>query len=114
MANHSRTSMPRAIIAATAALAGGLLAYGLGAQPALAAAEGIYRAELASPLAEPRREIVAGQLWRCDGAECGAKADGSRPVLVCKAVARTFGPVAHFATPRGDLPPDDLARCNTR
>lgn len=82
------------------------------ASPAQAMASGSYTASLATPLSQARQEIVDGVLWKCSEDRCAAPAKGSRPVLVCARVAKAFGPVARFATPEGDLSPDDLTRCN--
>lgn len=77
-----------------------------------AATRGGYVASLQTPLAEPRQAIVGGVLWKCAGGQCAAQADGSRPVLVCQRVAKTFGQVARFTTPTGELSNEEISRCN--
>lgn len=72
-----------------------------------------YGAALAMPLPAPRQEIVGGLLWKCAGGQCAAPADGSRPVMVCQRIARTFGTVTRFTSPAGELSGEDLSRCNT-
>lgn len=82
------------------------------AAPAHAAQAGYYRAELASPLAEPRQEVLSGVVWRCEGTSCSGSKGGSRSVIVCGRLASAFGPVASFADPQGELDAEALARCN--
>jgi hypothetical protein len=94
--------LPRALF--TAALAATAL-------PALAAS-GSYAVTLSTPLAEARREIIDGAIWRCEGDRCTAPADGARAQAVCGNVARRIGPVARFASPKGELNAEQLARCN--
>lgn len=72
-----------------------------------------YTAALAAPVAEPRKEIVNGVLWKCAGDRCSAPSDGSRPVLACQRVARTFGAIVSFSGPAGDLSREDVDRCNS-
>ena len=73
---------------------------------------GYYRAELASPLAEPRQEILSGVKWNCEGTTCTGNKSGSRAVIVCGRLAQKVGTVASFADPNGELDADGLARCN--
>jgi len=82
------------------------------ATPAEAAQGGYYRAELASPLAEPRQEVLSGVMWRCEGTSCSGSKGGSRAVIVCGRLAKEFGAVASFADPQGALDEKALARCN--
>jgi hypothetical protein len=84
----------------------------IGHTGAQAAPGGSYTAALTTPLAAPRQDVLSGLLWKCAGAQCAAPADGSRPVLVCQRVARTFGPVSRFTAPAGELSSDELIRCN--
>jgi hypothetical protein len=88
------------------------IALGLAGSSAVLAAPRGNVAALAAPLASPRQEIVSGVLWKCAGEHCAAPTDGSRPLLVCQRVAKTFGPVARFATPTGELSSEELSRCN--
>lgn len=90
-----------------------LTTFGLAAAPAQATSRSDgYSASLATPLTQPRQEIVGGVLWKCAEDRCAAPPAGSRPLLVCERLARTFGPVARFATPAGELSADELTRCN--
>lgn len=89
-----------------------------GTTPALAASTdttaGGWTAQLETPLAAPRQDVVNSVLWKCAGDRCTGPAQGSRPVFVCQKVVRKLGPVARFASPDGELPAADLARCNGR
>jgi hypothetical protein len=98
----------RQILSLISALVLGFAAFGT----AQAAPRGTFVAALATPLAEPRQEIVDGVLWKCAGERCAAPSEGSRPLLVCQRVAKTFGAVARFTTPSGELSSEDLSRCN--
>lgn len=97
------------LVAAKLALVATLASHG----PAQAAARGGSNVvALTNPLEAPRQAIVGGVLWKCAGASCAAPADGSRPILVCQRVAKTFGPIARFTSPAGELSSEDLSRCN--
>jgi hypothetical protein len=103
-------------------LSGALLAFTLSAATLLgpfalapanaAAGTGYYRATLAAPLAEPRKEILSGVVWNCDGAECGGTKSGSRAVIVCGRLAGKLGEVASFSYGRDTLDAGELATCN--
>lgn len=71
-----------------------------------------YRAELAASLEKPRREIVDGVVWHCEGKSCAGSKSGSRPIIVCGRLAQKLGPIARFEHSKGELGPADLARCN--
>ena len=104
--------LPRTLITAALALTGTIASFAITTAPARAAATGAYAAVLATPLAAPRREIVDGAIWRCEGDRCTAPADGARAHTVCMRVARKFGPIASFAAPQGALSAEQLTRCN--
>jgi hypothetical protein len=82
------------------------------AAPARAAEGGaFYRVELAQPAAAGT--VVAGGLaWRCNGSACNAGKSSSRDAIVCAKLVKEVGAVTSFATPKGALEGDDLARCN--
>ena len=93
---------PLALALATAALA----------VPAIAAqGPAHYRAELSAP-AEQARIVAGGLLWLCDGSECRAGKDGSRPLTVCRKLARETSAIVRFSVAGEELPADELARCN--
>jgi len=80
--------------------------------PAMAQPRAGFSATLVTKLDQPRREIINGQVWRCEADRCTAPDDGSRPLIACQRVVETFGQVAGFTGPRGALPAEILARCN--
>lgn len=103
----------RILFAATLAAAATLGSFAVTASPAQAAPHAsVHVASLASPLASPKREIVDGVLWRCEGDRCVGAVDGSRPVRVCGRVANKFGEIARYTSPEGELAAEELARCN--
>lgn len=104
--------LPRTLITAALAIAGTFATFSVTTTPARAATSGAYAAVLVTPLAAPRREIVDGTVWHCEGDRCAAPADGARAQAVCGKVARRFGPVTSFATPQGALSAEQLTRCN--
>jgi len=80
--------------------------------PALAA-DGVshYRAELAAPAVKPQ-VVAGGLLWRCEGTECRAAKDNSRPLTVCRKLAKETAAIVRFTAAGSDLPAEELARCN--
>jgi hypothetical protein len=104
--------LSRTLVAAALALVGTAASFGATTSPAQAA--GAYSAKLAAPLSEVRREMLAGALWKCQGDTCTGTDNGSAPVNNCARVAKTFGKVTSFATPRGELTAEQLERCNAR
>lgn len=101
----------RRLLPAVLAFAGSLTAFAVTAPP-VRAAEGYYMATLATPVASPLRSIEGGIMWSCTGASCAAPRDTSRPAIVCARLAMKHGAVIRFATPKGELDADDLAKCN--
>jgi hypothetical protein len=82
------------------------------AAPALAAdGPAHYRAELSAPAAKPQ-VVAGGLLWRCEGTECRAAKDNSRPLTVCRKLARETAAIVRFSAAGHELPADELARCN--
>jgi hypothetical protein len=82
------------------------------AAPALAAdGPAHYRAELSAPAAKPQ-VVAGGLLWRCEGTECRAAKDNSRPLTVCRKLARETAVIVRFSAAGQELPADELARCN--
>ncbi len=70
-----------------------------------------YSAELAAPAAESR-SIIGGVVWQCAGTTCVAAKASSRPVNLCKRVARELGEITSFTAGETALEADDLASCN--
>ena len=80
--------------------------------PAFAAdGPGHYRAELSAP-AEKAKIVAGGLLWVCEGSQCRAGKDNSRPLTVCRKLARETATVVRFSVAGSELPADELARCN--
>ena len=85
------------------------------AAPGLASAQGAsagYSATLAAPAPAAKKAVINGVVWRCEGDACAAPLDGARPAIACGKMVRAFGAVTRFASPKGDLSAEDLARCN--
>jgi hypothetical protein len=105
------TVTPRGLLAI---IASAVLAIGsaIAVSPAQAAeSASFYRVELAQPAAAST--VVAGGLaWRCSGSACSAGKSTSRDAIVCAKLVKEVGAVTSFATPKGTLEGDDLARCN--
>lgn len=100
-----------ALLASTFALAGAFAS--IVPVPAVAAAgTAYYRAELASPLAEPRREILNGVIWSCSDNSCTGTKGGSRAELECARLAQKVGHISAFAKGDAALDESALARCN--
>jgi hypothetical protein len=70
-----------------------------------------YRAELAAP-SGAERIVAGGMLWLCDGTSCVAGKDNSRPLIVCKRLAKETEAIARFTVAGEDLAAEDLERCN--
>lgn len=80
--------------------------------PAFAATSGpYYVAELAAP-ASDARTVAGGVAWFCEGTTCKAAKGTSRPLRICRGLAREFGEVTSFTTNGDVLAEDKLAQCN--
>ena len=83
------------------------------AAPALARDSGpYYRAELATP-ASKSQVVAGGVLWHCQENQCVAGKDNSRPLIVCRRLARETAQVVRFTAAGEEIPAEDLARCNS-
>lgn len=102
----------RPLFPAMLALTAAASAFVATAAPLRAATAGSYSATLATPLPAPKKVIVSGVLWSCAGDVCQAPRDGSQPVMACARLVMKLGPVTRFAVARGELPGEELARCN--
>lgn len=111
IALHS--SATRGLLAAGLALVGTFASFAATTTPAQAQNGGrSYSATLTAKLDAPRREVINGVIWNCREDTCTGLVDGARPLHTCKKVAKEFGAVSKFATPKGELSADDLQRCN--
>lgn len=113
---HTATHQPlsRILLAAGLAVVGTIASFTVTAAPAHAQAPQArgYSATLATPLEAPARKVVNDVVWNCTGTSCSGPVDGSSPKNSCARVVKTFGQVTRFATPKGELSAEDLARCN--
>lgn len=109
----NRSGAMRQLVPAILALVGTAASFAITAAPVRASAAGpFYSATLSRPMDGAQKLIQKGVLWTCEGANCSAPRDTSRPTIVCARLVQKVGPVARFATPKGDLEAEDLARCN--
>ncbi len=79
--------------------------------PAMAGNAPYYTAELAVP-ADDNRAIASGVAWACKGNSCVAKKGNSRPLRICRGLAREFGEIVSFTSDGQPLADDKLAKCN--
>jgi hypothetical protein len=108
----NRDATWRKLLPAALALVGSTVSFALTSAPVHAANGQFYAATLSRPMDGAQKIIQKGVLWKCEGANCSAPRDTSRPVMVCARLVQKVGPVTRFATPQGELAPEDLARCN--
>lgn len=88
------------------------LTFGVATAPVSAKSSGpYYIAELAEP-AKDNRAVARGVAWRCAGTTCRAGKGTSRPINICRGLAREFGEVKSFTTRGKLLAEDKLAKCN--
>ncbi len=104
--------LTRTLFTAGLALVGTVLSFSATATPAFAGTAPGYKATLSSAIEAPAKKIVNGAMWKCEGASCAGKEDGSRPLTTCVKVVKAFGPVSEFVTPKGEFSADELQRCN--
>jgi hypothetical protein len=108
-----RNSALRQLLPAVLALVGTAGSFALTASPVRAAEENAYYSvTLATPIAAPTKMMQGDVLWNCAGAECSAARDTARPAIVCAKLAAKVGQISRFATPKGELAAEDMARCN--
>lgn len=80
--------------------------------PGYAASSGpYYIAELAAP-ASDARTVAGGVAWFCEGTTCKAAKGSSRPLRICRGLAREFGEVTSFTSKGEALADEKLAQCN--
>jgi hypothetical protein len=114
MTTATHHPLTRTLLAALLAVVGTITSFAATTSPAAAQAsqQRGYSATLATPLEAPARKVVNGVAWNCTGAACAGPIDGSSPKNSCARVARSFGQLTRFATPKGEFSAEDLARCN--
>lgn len=106
-------SVRRSAVAAVLAMSYTALTFGatLAPAPANAAEMVYYRAELAAPVTEDRT-IAGGIAWLCKETTCIAAKGTSRPLRICRELAKELGPVASFTAKGEALEEDKLDACN--
>lgn len=114
MTNAFQRAFPRTLVAASLAVAATIATFGMTTSQAHAQAPAAkaYTASLATALDTPQREVINGVLWNCAGDSCKGPVDGGRAGKTCASVAKKFGPLTRFATPKGELTAEELQRCN--
>ena len=68
-------------------------------------------AELAAP-ASDSRAVAGGVAWFCEGTTCKGTKGNSRPLRICRGLAREFGEITSFTAKGEALAEDKLAECN--
>ena len=109
-----RNSAIRQLLPAVLALVGTAATFAVTATPVRAAdSNAYYSVTLAAPVAKPAKLMLGDVLWNCAGDTCSAGQDAARPAVVCTKLAAKVGTISKFATPKGELAAEDMARCNT-
>ena len=75
------------------------------------AAAPYYTATLASPASDDRA-VAGGVAWACQDTTCVAAKGTSRPMRICRGLAREFGEITAFTAKGKALSEDKLAKCN--
>ncbi|MCZ8018263.1 hypothetical protein [Novosphingobium sp.] len=113
MLTATANPLSRTLLAAGLALVGTVTSFAATTNTAHAqSAARVYTATLATAVEAPARKVVNGVQWSCTGTECTGRVDGAAPINTCARVAKAFGQVTKFATPKGEFDADKLARCN--
>ena len=108
----SPTRTSRFGIFAAAILYSGLTIGAATAPVAAEAKEGpYYTVELAAPTAETRA-IAGGVAWACKDDKCVANKASTRPINVCRDLARDLGEIKSFTAKGKKLEAAKLAKCN--
>ena len=79
--------------------------------PAVASEGPYYTATLAAP-ADDNRAVAAGVAWACKDTTCVANKGPSRPMRICRGLAREFGEIKSFTANGKELAEEKLAKCN--
>ena len=103
----SLNAASRFSLAATAALALGATIAPMTSQ----AAAPYYTATLAEAASDDRA-VAGGVAWACKDNMCVAAKGTSRPVRICRGLAREFGEITSFTTKGEELDEKSLAKCN--
>ncbi len=108
-------SLPRAgrlsVFALALAYTGATFGVMTAPAPAIANSGAYYTATLAAP-ADDNRAVATGVAWSCQGTTCVANKGTSRPMRICRGLAREFGEIVSFTAKGEELAEDKLAKCN--
>ncbi|MBV7258237.1 CC_3452 family protein [Erythrobacter crassostreae] len=80
--------------------------------PLAAAKTGPYYSATFSAPVDDNRAVAGGVAWACKDTKCVANKGTSRPVNVCRGIAREFGEVTSFTARGKELDEKKLAKCN--
>jgi len=110
--NISLPSSHRMAVLASALMYAGLAFGGAtSAAPVAAQSSAYYTATLAMP-AQEDRAVAGGIAWVCRDTTCVANKGNSRPLRICRSLAREFGEITGFVADGEALEGEKLARCN--
>ncbi|MBV7265950.1 CC_3452 family protein [Erythrobacter ani] len=89
------------------------LTFGVAVAPAPVAAQSgaYYTAQLAQPV-ESNRAVAGGVAWACKDTTCIANKGPSRPLRICRGLAREFGEITSFTAKGEEMTGEKLAKCN--
>jgi hypothetical protein len=79
--------------------------------PLAAQTNAYYVAQLAEP-ATDRNAVAGGVAWTCAETTCVANKGTSRPMRVCRGLARKVGAISSFTADGETLADEKLTRCN--
>lgn len=80
--------------------------------PVSAAQSGPYYSATLAVAADDDRAVAGGVAWACKDTKCVANKGTSRPVNICRGLAREFGEVTSFTARGKELDEGKLAKCN--
>lgn len=87
------------------------------AAPAVVQAQGKapkIEAKLAAPVAEPRKVIIDGQIWRCNADVCTSAGGGQDQSVKreCTRAVKVLGQVVAYRRGATELAQEEIAACN--
>lgn len=88
------------------------LSFGVATSTPLAAQGNAYYTATLAVAAEDDSAVAGGVAWTCRDNTCVANKGTSRPLRVCRGLAREFGEITAFVADGEVLAEDKLARCN--
>lgn len=89
------------------------LTFGAATAPVAAQAKtGPYYTATLAASTDENRAVAGGVAWACKDDKCVANKGRSRPMRICRGLAREFGEVKSFVTQGKELDADKLAKCN--